>query len=75
MSSERKGARASWLDLSAEEAIIRYMSEPDEIWLEGPDGPVVCRRCVPTEEDLAWDEQDAELDVAKAIWKPDSYDN
>lgn len=65
----------SWATLDAEEAIRAYLNEPDSVWLKFPDGRVLLAKRVQSEEDLAWDEQEAEMDVLRATWKPDSYDN
>lgn len=74
MPSDRDPIYTSWTTLPAEEVISAYMNEPDGAWFAGPDGPVFLVKRVPTEEDLAWDEQEAEMDVLRATWKPDSYD-
>lgn len=75
MSSKREPRRRPLTSLSAEAAIAAYMNEPDEGWLEGPDGPMFFRKRQPTEEDLAWDKHEIEMDEAMANWKPDSYDD
>lgn len=51
-------------------------SQPAEDREPEPRNSPQARWAMPTEEEMAWDEeQEAELDEAKLAWKPDEYDN